>query len=104
MDPAGQVLHSRTPASERVVHCVLPKLGANVPASHSLQNMSCAAMAGGVAAPLIILGAYYYTWYGVGEQWQVFPRPWEPTLGEYRSADPLVMQKHHAWAKRAGVT
>lgn len=96
-------------------------------------------MAGSAAAPLILLGAYYYTWcprppltslfhlashrhyvpaelrfrtdtasrrtcrYGVGEQWEVFPRPWEPTLGEYRSADSEVIQKHHAWAKSAGL-
>ena len=42
---------------------------------------------------LLLLGAYYYTWYGVGEQWQVFPRPFEPTMGEYRSADDAVMRQ-----------
>jgi len=50
---------------------------------------------------LLLLGAYYYTWYGIGEQWQVFPRPFEPTMGEYRSADDAVMRRHHAWAKEA---
>jgi hypothetical protein len=57
-----------------------------------------------MAAPcssLLLLGAYYYTWYGVGEQWQVFPRPFEPTMGEYRSADASVMRQHHAWARHA---
>ena len=50
---------------------------------------------------LVLLGAYYYTWYGIGEQWQVFPRPHEPILGEYRSADDAVIRQHHAWAKAA---
>ena len=55
----------------------------------------------GACSSLVLLGAYYYTWYGIGEQWQVFPRPFEPTMGEYRSADAAVMQQHHAWAKEA---
>jgi hypothetical protein len=51
----------------------------------------------------ILLGAYYYTWYGIGEQWSLYPRPWQPTLGEYRSADRAVMEQHHKWAKLAGI-
>ena len=56
---------------------------------------------------LLLLGAYYYTWYGVGEQWQVFPRPFEPTMGEYRSADDAVMRQvvsaRHLCRANAGV-
>ncbi|EKX30932.1 hypothetical protein GUITHDRAFT_149606, partial [Guillardia theta CCMP2712] len=49
----------------------------------------------------MLLGAYYYTWYGFGEQWQVFPRPFEPVLGEYKSFDASVMKLHHQWARAA---
>jgi len=55
------------------------------------------------SVPFLLLGAYYYTWYGIGEQWQVFPRTFEPTLGEYKSADSGIMAKHHEWAKQANI-
>ena len=51
----------------------------------------------------LILGAYYYTWYGIGEQWRLYPRPWQPILGEYRSADMSTIEQHHKWARSAGI-
>eukprot|EP00292_Cryptomonas_paramecium_P019389 CAMPEP_0113661578 /NCGR_PEP_ID=MMETSP0038_2-20120614/53_1 /TAXON_ID=2898 /ORGANISM="Cryptomonas paramecium" /LENGTH=122 /DNA_ID=CAMNT_0000576287 /DNA_START=184 /DNA_END=549 /DNA_ORIENTATION=+ /assembly_acc=CAM_ASM_000170 len=51
----------------------------------------------------LLLGAYYYTWYGIGEQWSLYPRPWQPVLGEYKSIDQSVIRKHHDWGKQAGI-
>eukprot|EP00961_Rhodomonas_salina_P036526 490556-Rhodomonas_salina.1 len=58
-------------------------------------------MAVGACSTALILGAYYYTWYGVGEQWQVFPRTFEPTMGEYHSASDDVMRIHHSQGQEA---
>lgn len=71
-----------------------------------------AALAGAVtahAAPLIV-GAYYYPWFGPdGARWQagdlrsqLFP-PQQPLLGQYVSGDPAVIAQHYAWAHQYGV-
>ena len=61
------------------------------------------------AAPLTI-GAYYYTWYGPGEQgWDLgylrgaLDSPQLPLLGEYASSDPGLIATHYDWAHRYGV-
>ncbi|KAJ1480974.1 hypothetical protein T484DRAFT_1808977 [Baffinella frigidus] len=50
-----------------------------------------------------LVGAYYFSWYNLEQQWEKFPRSDNPTLGEYDQSDPKVVTQHHAWAKRGGI-
>jgi glycoprotein endo-alpha-1,2-mannosidase len=54
-----------------------------------------------------LVGAYYYTWYprnfGQGYLRGRLSPPQRPALGVYSSADVGTVEKHIAWASRAGV-
>jgi len=55
-----------------------------------------------VQPPLV--GAYYFNWYNIEEQWRRYPRAHEPKLGEYDlSKGDTILDQHHAWAKEAGI-
>eukprot|EP00288_Rhodomonas_lens_P018291 CAMPEP_0177692450 /NCGR_PEP_ID=MMETSP0484_2-20121128/1858_1 /TAXON_ID=354590 /ORGANISM="Rhodomonas lens, Strain RHODO" /LENGTH=369 /DNA_ID=CAMNT_0019203165 /DNA_START=210 /DNA_END=1315 /DNA_ORIENTATION=- len=58
-------------------------------------------MAAAACSTAILLGAYYYAWYGIGEQWEVFPRTFEPSMGAYNSSEKYVMDAHHRQGKEA---
>lgn len=52
-----------------------------------------------------LVGAHYYMWYGEGgngEEW-VHETPVTPTLGEYDSQDPDVIDQHIRWAVEHGI-
>ena len=51
----------------------------------------------------VLVGAYYYTWYGKGYHW---PEGYahHPLLGEYCSGDVRVADTHIVWAIRYGVS
>jgi hypothetical protein len=49
-------------------------------------------------APLI--GAYYYNWYNIEDQWKKYPRAHEPTLGEYDIKEhDFAIEKHHRYRR-----
>lgn len=58
-------------------------------------------MAAAACTTAILVGAYYYAWYGIGEQWEVFPRTFEPSMGTYNSSEKFVMDTHHRQGKEA---
>jgi len=50
-----------------------------------------------------LLGAYYYNWYNLDDQWSHHPRTHEPELGAYDLSDRSTMQKHHEWARQSNI-
>lgn len=49
-----------------------------------------------------LIGAHYYTWYGPNNHWSNGYRG-TPTLGEYDSKDPAVIEQHVEWAANNGI-
>jgi len=51
-----------------------------------------------------LVGAYYFNWYDIEQQWRRYPRAHDPKLGEYDLAKgDTIIDQHHAWAKEAGI-
>lgn len=49
------------------------------------------------------VGAYYFNWYNLDDQWTRVSRVRDPQLGNYDQNNPEVLQQHHKWAKMAGI-
>ena len=55
------------------------------------------------AEAALLLGAYWYPWFGPGRQHWEEGYLGEPVLGEYDSADPAVIRQQVAWATGHGI-
>ena len=51
----------------------------------------------------LLIGAYWYPWFGPGRQHWEEGYLGEPALGEYDSADPAVIQQQITWATDHGI-
>jgi hypothetical protein len=51
----------------------------------------------------LLIGAYYYGWYGKGNQWGEYKHTNTPVLGEYDSRDEAVINLHITWASEHGI-
>ena len=51
----------------------------------------------------LLIGAYWYPWFGPGRQHWEEGYLGKPTLGEYDSADPAVIRQQIAWATDHGI-
>jgi len=58
---------------------------------------------GDLAGPTPFVGAYYFNWYNIEDQWKRYSQTRHPVLGHYDQSDPAVLVKHHAWAKQGGI-
>jgi hypothetical protein len=58
---------------------------------------------GSINGPTPFVGAYYFNWYNLEDQWNRYAQTRSPTLGRYDQSDPAVLAKHHEWAKKGGI-
>ena len=72
-------------------------------AAHAAGAQHGAIPPGSLSGPTPFVGAYYFNWYDLENQWERYQTTRNPTLGRYDQSDPSVLVQHHKWGKQGGI-